>query len=543
VVIEMKKENFQKTLLILFLLLFIVPLSYATVPDIVLNQKKAVVTIYINDKEGKQIITGSGFIIDSNGIIATNYHVISKWLEALENILFIKMENGAYFPIEELLTSDEENDIAIFKVEGKELPTVKLATDYEPKQGEGVIVIGSPIGLETTVSDGIISNIRGKGGLIQITAPISPGSSGSPIFNSKGEIIGVATFLIQGGQNLNFAIPVKYVATLLNESKKPKKKIKPALEPAPTPETPATAPSPEPVDELEKAKAELRKNPDSAVHHFNLGIAYGNLDMYKEEIEAYKQAIRIKPDYAEAHYNLGIVYGKLGKREAVESFKQAIRIKPDFAEAHLNLGVAYGKLGMHKEAIEAYKQAIRIKPDFAEAHRNLGVAYHDLDMYREALEAYKQAIRIKPDFAEAHYNLGIVYGKLGKREAVESFKQAIRIKPDFAEAYYNLGVMYDKLGMYREAMEAYKQTIKIKPDDAEAHSGLSLAYGKLDMYKEAIEACKQAIRIKPDFAEAHYILGLSYLIINDRGSALEEYKILKELDTEKANELFNLIYK
>jgi len=406
---EMKKGNLQKALLILFLLLFIIPAAYAKVPDIVLNQKNAVVTIYINDKEGKQITTGTGFIIDKNGIIATNYHVISKWLEALENILFIKMENGAYFPIEELLASDEENDIAIFKVEGKELPTVKLAKDYEPKQGEGVIVIGSPIGLETTVSDGIISNIRGKSGLIQITAPISPGSSGSPIFNSKGEIIGVATFLIQGGQNLNFAIPVKYVATLLNESKKPKKKIKPALEPAPTPETPATSPSPEPVDELEKAKAELRKNPDSAVHHFNLGIAYGNLDMYKEEIEAYKQAIRIKPD--------------------------------------------------------------------------------------------------------------------------------------FTEAYYNLGVMYDKLGMYREAMEAYKQTIRIKPDDAEAHSGLSLAYGKLDMYKEAIEACKQAIRIKPDFTEAHYILGLSYLIINDRGSALEEYKILKELDTEKANELFNLIYK
>ena len=87
---EMKKGNLQKALLILFLLLFIIPAAYATVPDIVLNQKKAVVTIYINDKEGKQIATGTGFIIDQNGIIATNYHVIEKWLEVLEISFLLK---------------------------------------------------------------------------------------------------------------------------------------------------------------------------------------------------------------------------------------------------------------------------------------------------------------------------------------------------------------------------------------------------------------------------------------------------------------------
>src|SRR3972149_1379886 len=161
---EMKKGNLQKALLILFLLLFIIPAAYAKVPDIVLNQKNAVLTIYINDKEGKQITTGTGFIIDKNGIIATNYHVISKWLEALENILFIKMENGAYFPIEELLASDEENDIAIFKVEGKELPTVKLAKDYDRKFGETVIGIATRKRLNSSTLVSFITNIRGKSG-------------------------------------------------------------------------------------------------------------------------------------------------------------------------------------------------------------------------------------------------------------------------------------------------------------------------------------------------------------------------------------------
>jgi tol-pal system protein YbgF len=214
--------------------------------------------------DGNRVATGSGFIIDPNGIIVTNYHVISKWLEADNTILF-KMENGAFYPIEDLISFDVDNDIALVKVTGKELPTIKLAKDYKPKQGEGIVVIGSPLGLETTVSDGIISSMRGKEGLIQITAPISPGSSGSPVFNSKGEVIGIATLFVEGGQNLNFAIPVSYITTLIEESKKPKKKIMPV----PLPEAPAPAPkpqqhSPEDIDITAKKHHEaiLNAHPD-----------------------------------------------------------------------------------------------------------------------------------------------------------------------------------------------------------------------------------------------------------------------------------------
>ena len=187
---------FFYAVIIFFIILVIVSFSYAKIHEIVLKQTRAVVTVYINDKDGKQIATGTGFIINSNGIIATNYHVISKFLED-NNTLFVKMENGAFFPLSEIGNFDKENDIAVFKIDGIKLPMVKFAKNYEPKQGEDIVVVGSPLGLETTVSDGIISSIRGKDGIIQITAPISPGSSGSPVFNSKGEVIGVATFLIR----------------------------------------------------------------------------------------------------------------------------------------------------------------------------------------------------------------------------------------------------------------------------------------------------------------------------------------------------------
>ena len=289
----------------------------------------------------------------------------------------------------------------------------------------------------------------------------------------------------------------------------------------------------------------LSKAPNSPTLHNNLGMVYGELGRYQDAVEALKRAIRIQPDLAEVHYNLGNAYQRLGRyQDAVEPYKQALRIKPDYAEVYDNLGAAYGKLGRWQDAIEAYKQAIKIKPDYADAHYNFGNAYGKLGRWQEAIESYKQAIRIKPDLVEAHYNLGVVYSSLGRsQEAVESYKQAIRIKPDYAEAHYNLGVNYYKLERYQDAIESYKQTIRINPDYAKAYINLGVTYYKLGRYQDAVEAYKQAILIKPDFADVHYILGVAYLVTGDKQSALEEYKILKTLDAEQANKLFDLINK
>ena len=165
-------------------------------------------------------------------------------------------------------------------------------------------------------------------------------------------------------------------------------------------------------------------------------------------------------------------------------------------------------------------------------------------IYQDAVESCKQAIRIKPDLAEAHCGLGAAYDDLGHyQDAIESCKQAIRIKPDLAEAHCNLGVAYGQLGRYQDAIESCKQAIRIKPDYANAHFTLGSAYGQLDRWQDAVESYKQAIKIKPDDSEAHYNLGFAYLRVSDKDSTLKEYKILKNLDTEKANKLFDLIYK
>ena len=463
----------------LILLILLPAASFADADRIFKENNKAVVVVVAYDEKGEAISQGSGFIVRADGAIVTNYHVIS-------NAKNIKIKAGdKVLDIEGLILTDKENDLVILKAKGKDMPVVKLGDIGKVNIGEKVYVISSPEGLENTISDGLLSGIREiapERKILQITASISSGSSGGPVFNKNGEVIGVATFIIKEAQNLNFAMPVDLIKEKINNKK-------------------LTALKGAGLEDYEK----------TAEYWFYLGFTYGEAGMYKEAIEAYKQAIRIEPDHANVHFNLGFnYYESRMHKEAIEAYKQAIRINPDDASAHNNLGIAYGDLGMHKESIEAHKQAIRINPDDASAHNNLGNVYAKSGMYKEAMEVYMQSIRIEFDNAAPHHNLGIVF--------------------------YNLD-------MHKEAIEAFKQAIRIKPDYATAHNNLGVVYGKSDMHKEAIEAFKQAIRIKPDYATAHYNLGGAYIVSDDRSSALEEYKILKDLDTEIANKLFNEIYK
>jgi tetratricopeptide (TPR) repeat protein len=164
------------------------------------------------------------------------------------------------------------------------------------------------------------------------------------------------------------------------------------------------------------------------------------------------------------------------------------------------------------------------------------------------LEDAKEKVRNNPDDADAHIGLGVTYGDAANwNEAIASFKQAIKLDPDNdamgALAHFGLCSAYFNLGMYKEAIESGKQAIRIDPDYRGAHAGLGIAYGSLGMHKESIEPFKQAIRIDPDNVAAHTALGIAYYSLGDKSSALEQYKILKKLDAEMADLLFNLIYK
>ena len=408
-----------------------------SLPSLIKRIKPSVVIVFAYNNTGEFLKLGSGFFISQSGDIITNYHVLQGASSAE-----IKTSDGKTYPITYIVAEDEQNDIIRLStnIPSKYVLPLPLSGTI-PEIGERIIVYGSPLGLENTVTDGIVSAIRevsGYGKLIQITAPISPGSSGSPVLNMKGEVIGIATFQMIEGQNLNFAIPSERITNLnLIEEKK-------------------TSIS----EELFKQENKGKKDSDYAYEAYDKALYFIDKREYEKALPYLEIAIKtdISSLKAWAYFQIGYCYGELGTyTKAVEAFKQAIRIDPGEAKAHYNLGLAHYRLGLYKDAIEAYRQAIRIDPDYALTHYNLGIVYRKLGNYTKAIEAYKQAIRIDPDYALTHVNLGIAYGELGNyTKAIEFFKQAIHIDPDNAIAHYNLGLAYLLIGERSSALNEYK---------------------------------------------------------------------------------------
>src|SRR5437667_311576 len=126
-------------------------------------------------------------------------------------------------------------------------------------------------------------------------------------------------------------------------------------------------------------------------------------------------------------------------------------------------------------------------------------------------------------------------------KALPYFEEAVQRTPCYAEAWFKVGVCNGELGRWHEAVPAFQQAVHLKPDDAEAYYNLGVANGQLGHWHAAVAALQQAIHLKSNDAEAHLNLGVAYLILGDRDSALEEYKILKTLDQNLANDLVGFI--
>ena len=166
------------------------------------KSSKSIVQITSKNSSGDALGFGTGFFVGPNKVV-TNFHVIDD-----ASFVTIKVLNsGKVYEVTTVDGHSIENDLAILLVDGFEKPL--SITDVLPRVGDTVYVNGNPKGLTGTFSSGIVSAIRGEADTtrIQITAPISPGSSGSPVMNSRGEVIGVASSGVVDGQNLNFAIP------------------------------------------------------------------------------------------------------------------------------------------------------------------------------------------------------------------------------------------------------------------------------------------------------------------------------------------------
>jgi tetratricopeptide (TPR) repeat protein len=454
--------------------------SQDALPELVRRIKPSAVAIITFDNRGENLSRGSGFFIDVDRVV-TNRHVIEGAYRAE-----VHSSTGNVYGVKGVLAVDAEGDIALLKVDAPANLVRPLSLERtSPQEGESVVVIGNPFGLEGSVTNGIVSAVRDIptfGRIIQITAPISPGSSGSPVVNMRGQVIGVATLQITGGQSINFAIPSERISQLQTQ----------AL-----------------MSLSDLVVATGRNKRAKAVQFFRDGLSF----LSKDDCE-----------------------------KALPYFERAVESDANYAEAWAQTGFCNEKLGHHTEAIEASRKAVTLRPS-AESLFNIGLASYYLKQYRESADAYRQAVKLDPyNAADAYYALGLTYRDWGRPdEEIQAYKQAIRLKPDYTSAYERLGSRYLRSKKYAEAIEIFKQLALQKPGDAGAPNNMGEAYLELGKLNEALEAFKRAVSLKPDFGKAYFNLGKCYLAMGNRDAAIQQYNILQNLDQDWAEKLDGLI--
>jgi tetratricopeptide (TPR) repeat protein len=289
----------------------------------------------------------------------------------------------------------------------------------------------------------------------------------------------------------------------------------------------------------------LKVTNNNSIIHNNLGVTLARQGKDQEAIVHYKKALEIEPNYADAHYNLGALLARQGKeQEAVTQFIETLRTKPDYAQAHNDLGLILTKQGKIQEALTHFTEAVRTNPNYAEAHFNLGIALLRQGKILEAIVYFNQTLQINPKDARVHQNLGVVLASQGKtEEAIAHLIQALQINPNNADAHYSLASLLLRQGKDQEAMVHYIEALRINPDDAEAHYKLAEILARRGENDEAIVHLTEAIRISPNYGEAHLALGRIYLSMGKEELALAEYHILKKINSNLANTLYQNISK
>jgi tetratricopeptide (TPR) repeat protein len=373
----------RKTPLSLALVLLIACAANAqtpeTLPDLIRRVKPSVVAVVTYNAKNEALTSGSGFFIRP-GQVVTNLHVVEGAHHAEIRTLDGK---GKVYPVQGMLGIDEEGDLAILSLNIPQERARSLdLSNTIPEEGESIFVIGNPLRLEGSISDGIVSAVRevpNLGKIIQITAPISHGNSGSPLFNMKGQVVGVVTMKVMNGQNINLAIASSRVMEL----------------------------QPDGLKTLEEMSGRNKT---------------GGLQ---------SEAL------AEWWYRNGLNSLWLGNYEsALGYFENAANRNPSRAESWIQVGYCKVKQGKNDEAIRAYQKAIRLRPSSAEAHNKLGDAYYYAGRYVDAIASYKQAARLQPRMAEAYYNLGMAYLEVGDR--MSAVAQSCLLQPLDAKMYRKL---------------------------------------------------------------------------------------------------------
>jgi Flp pilus assembly protein TadD len=430
----------------------------------------SVMLVLSEKKAGSSL--GTGFIVDENGLLITNYHVI----EGSEN-LSVKSNTGGRYTVITILAKDKKRDIAVLKLDAKNLTPIELADSDLVNQGIPVAVLGNPEGYEGTLSTGIVSAIRTLepyGKVIQVTAPISPGSSGSPIFNKDAQVVAIATFGEIEGQALNFGIPANAIKQVLSEAKTVQEKSSTDEKDMQGIYTPDKS-------------AKGSKEEDSALLTDPRFTKLKTLERDHEYFPMLSLAKKIVEDY------------------------------PNSALAHRALCDAYYYTDLQEDSMRIAKKAIDLDPSNARGWNNLAYLYTYFEDYDSAIDTYIYAIKLAPDdikllieYADMVSSSNSAAAKSALRHAKNQLLSGSKQDAEIEQYDLHVDIVYSYLSMRanNDAYETAKILRKRFPEDANLWLASAEASRRNKRYAEVYPAVMKASELDKDTAaKANQIFG------------------------------------
>jgi len=534
--------SYKKFVLFIILIFLIngVFLIAQEIPQVIKESSKAVVNIIFYNQKNKESHRGKGVIISENGLVLTNYHLLQNSKSAqvelverkeLKRVDWVNVFHPSYSRVEKakkkrvkvkkykvdgFLGFNREFDLAILKLKTSDkMPFASIAKSTNIGVGDKVLFVVD----EETISEGAITNIRelsNERKIFQSNLPVYEEMSGNPIFNSNGEIVGIATYVIE---KANLIIPATYANELLKNQK---------------------------IQTLSKIPKDDFFT--SSEGFYLKGLAYLLIEKFSEAVQAFEQSINIKRENSDAFFQLGFLYSKIGDNEkALNAYKEACQINPNNYRAFFGVGKVYLKQNRFNEAIPPLTECVRIKPDFPDAYYNLALCYEEIGQLTTAAETYKKFIEINPGPAWTAYSkLGEVYIKLQQYDkAVSAFEEVIKSTPNDIRANYNLAYAYDMCGETEKAIEIYKKLINLTPDQAETYyNRIFRVYDKKGDFNKALEIGMELVNKYPDKAIYYYYVGIEHFKLGNNEKALEFFNKTIELDPNNASAYYNsgLVY-
>jgi tetratricopeptide (TPR) repeat protein len=420
---------------------------------------ESVLVIEKLDADGQRKAFGSG-VVTAPGQIATSCHIVNGAATIYVRSGQRRLEATLAYP-------DPERDLCLLSASGLDAPAVRIVDVNTLKVGQRVYAIGTPKGLERTLSEGLISSLRprARSFVIQTSAAMSPGSSGGGLFDDEGRLVGIATYQYARGQNLNFAVPASWIDEVPQRAR--------ARWARGTPEAAVAHPLGAQalafmeVSNYDAALRTVREwvtaTPSDPLPRHLLGRALAGLGRSEEAGDAYRSALRLRTNLVSAWLDLGTLLAQQGEHvQALDAFAKAREYDPSSVAAWIGSGKALGALGRHDEAVQALQQAVKLDPSEPIAWETLAAAHVAEDKLDLAAAVCRQALKQLPESAELWHRFGLIHAERADRvQAIQAQQEALRLKPGLLPALYELGELYFDQGEREKSQEVYERLRKL----------------------------------------------------------------------------------